>query len=1020
MQKHIYVEQKGIEEISREDLTLLAILTDLNLDETSDLKGTVHTKNFLETLKTKLTSKFPNFHINVDIPIIIDKNRKDSIEQKNNDTTLMEIVHSQNWSQNDSYMTQEEALSISNNQIGIRDRQKSIFQDNEKITNFEAFQYFTNITELNGYCDFNNWKVGAFKGCVNLKKIELPETLTTIYTTVFDNCISLQKINLKNVVNIEDGGIWQNVGESSSFYGCISLQEVIWPNVAKIGTYAFKNCNKLALTTLPTNLKTLGTGAFSETLCNFISLPESVTTISGFPWANTTGTQTYPLYNSHYISWSGYGEKALGSTALSNSFLDCDNEGNIILKNHQTLSSKAFYNNKNIKTLLGADEIYSYVFYGCTNLKNVKGGTIKNATAVFYGCTGLTEITEDIWNLFTDTIGNETFRNCSNLTTIEIPETICKSENYKVYNIFNGCSNLIEAIINNGGIFGSYGNSSGIFSGCNLTKLTIKNAGIWKKQGQSLWGGTIKEIILPKEFEEFYQNGVIATSRTHKINMNNIKYLNKSANSRNVTSGIPCLKFIEFNKLEYIGNQTFNSINNGLKCIYLNQSSIPSWSGFPILHSNLTQLKFYIPQGMRDSYLADSNWDTISDRIIEVTPEEMEDIKKEYYGVDFFGDKYYDTKRLLTSSSRIELKFEIWNQSNLLGSVSGNGQGGIWQFSQNQFRIFDNIIYATPTNTTSALYGNKHTLIVDNSKLEVNGTSVAHSNTQPFTSTKSFIIGGYYWFRNNTIVKASNATIYSLLWYEEDTLVQAWIGNENGGFDIYADEDIEPQENDRKFNLQDYYDNVEGGGEYKKCIKIDAEVLDDYSIKIIYNDSKTCHEIGVIYEYDQDLIDIKSNKIFRKILDSINTQIKIISKYHSDVFTYLQVSFDESRIILEGHEDWSRWTRVDTPRIAIIEDYSVYPNSNYIETVDNKTFKILKSGNYKITIISWNTASSISYPTSNAYINNQTVINASASNGNMVYSEESINIGLNSGDLITCGNPSNSGWPGTGLRIETN
>lgn len=894
MQKHIYVEQKEIEEISREDLNSLAILTDLNLDETSNLIGKVHTTNLFIKTKEVLEQKFPQFEIDYDALTIIDTNRKDSIILQNSDKALMEIISRKNWSTNTFFMTEEEAASIKGKLSGV-------FTSATDIVDFSAFKYFTGITEIYGnvFQDCEkletivlppNAKIISqgdsitFKNCINLKNVTLNK-VTTDYDSVFVGCTSLKRIEFpEGTISISN---FHTIDRPGCFNQCTSLKSIKIPSTLKylgnisqdngydryispvfsetnlitiegwdtsnieiigtacfcnnnsqtlklnrlpssvkqIGRRAFDNQQNIAFTELPEGLTHIGDKAFYNTKCNFTKLPESVTTIfyngklqpGGVPWANTTGTQTYPLYNSHYISWSGYGEKALGSTALSNSFLDCDNEGNIILKNHQTLSSKAFYNNKNIKTLLGADGIYSQVFYGCTNLKNVKEGTIKNATAVFYGCTGLTEITEDIWNLFTDTIGNETFRNCSNLTTIEIPETICKPEGNQVYDIFNGCSNLIEAIINNGGIFGSYGNSSGIFSGCNLTKLTIKNAGIWKKQGQSLWGGTIKEIILPKEFEEFYQNGVIATSRTHKINMNNIKYLNKSANSKNVTSGIPCLKFIEFNKLEYIGNQTFNSTNNGLKCIYLNQSSIPSWSGSPILHSNLTQLKFYIPQGMRDSYLADSNWDTISDRIIEVTPEQIESIKKEYYGVDFFGDKYYDTKRLLTLSSRIELQFEIWNQSNLLGSVSGNGQGGIWQFSQNQFRIFDNIIYATPTNTTSALYGNKHTLIVDNSKLEVNGTSVAHSNTQPFTSTKSFIIGGYYWFRNNTVVKASNATIYSLLWYEEDTLVQAWIGNENGGFNIYANEDIEPQENDRKFNLQDYYDNVEGGENIKNA-----------------------------------------------------------------------------------------------------------------------------------------------------------------------------------------------------------
>ena len=749
MQKHIYIEQEGIEKISNEELNQLVVLTMLDLDETSDLKGTVHTKNFLETLKTKLISKFPNFHINVDIPIIINKNRIDSIEQKNNDTILMEIVHSQNWSQNDIYMTQEEALSISNNQIGIRGRQKSVFQDNEKITNFEAFQYFTNITELNGYCDSGGWKVGAFKGCINLKQIELPETLTTIYTTAFDNCISLQKIDLKNVVNIEDGGNWQNVGESSPFYGCISLQEVIWPNVTKVGIYAFKNCNKLALTILPTNLKTLGTGAFSGTLCNFKSLPESVTLINGFPWANITGTQTYPLYNSYYISWGGYytSSDSLTNTVINDIIINTDGIGNIKLKNLQKIGQSAFEGNINLKTIEGCGStIGSYAFKGCSSLINVKGtaGSIGTSIDVFQN-SGLTEITDDIWNLFETSIPRNTFINSQLKGKVIIPDKITTIES----------------------------NHDFPFNGTKITELVLPNTLTILAQG----------------------NGPLNIPRIKKINTNNITFI-----SQDMFYNTPCLKFLQFDSVLNITRyQRYG--NCGLKYIYLNFNSVcPYWGTNS--QSVPNNMKFCVPIGMKEKYLENSSWRNIQDKIIEISPEEAIQFQQEYWGVDFWGDKYYDTKRRILQTSKFVLEAEYFGggSGRIFGtSINSQGYGGYWPKAE-----FNNSFswLATYTGNISTPSYTKHHIEFSKEGITVNGHTTLANRTDSYNQETTAYLGALNY--NNIAVSQWQGTIYKFLWYENDELVQAWIGNENGGFDIYADEDIEPQENDTINPLEMY------------------------------------------------------------------------------------------------------------------------------------------------------------------------------------------------------------------------
>ena len=203
MQKHIYVEQKGIEEISREDLNSLAILTDLTLDETSNLIGKVHTTNLLIKTKEVLEQKFPQFKIDYDILTIIDSNRKDSTILQNSDKALMEIISRKNWSANTFFMTAEEAASI-------KGRLSGVFTSATDIVDFSAFKYFTGITEIYGNvfqncqkletiilppnAKINSWGDSiTFKDCVNLKNVTL-NNVTTDYASVFVGCTSLKRI----------------------------------------------------------------------------------------------------------------------------------------------------------------------------------------------------------------------------------------------------------------------------------------------------------------------------------------------------------------------------------------------------------------------------------------------------------------------------------------------------------------------------------------------------------------------------------------------------------------------------------------------------------------------------------------------------------------------------------------------------------------------------------------------------------------------------------------------------------
>lgn len=86
---------------------------------------------------------------------------------------------------------------------------------------------------------------GAFDGCINLKSIEIPDTVKEI---------------------------------GSSFIGCESLERVILPdNLQKINNSTFGGCINLFDVTIPKSVTYIGDGAFAYTALQSVTIPQAVT-----------------------------------------------------------------------------------------------------------------------------------------------------------------------------------------------------------------------------------------------------------------------------------------------------------------------------------------------------------------------------------------------------------------------------------------------------------------------------------------------------------------------------------------------------------------------------------------------------------------------------------------------------------------------------------------------------------------------------------------------------------------------
>ena len=96
----------------------------------------------------------------------------------------------------------------------------------------------------------------AFYECRGLKRIIIPDSVTSIGEDAFKNCSSLTSVTIGNGV--------KSIGESA-FSGCTGLTSITIPNsVTSIGIYAFYGCKGLTSVTIPDSVTYIGRSAFAD------------------------------------------------------------------------------------------------------------------------------------------------------------------------------------------------------------------------------------------------------------------------------------------------------------------------------------------------------------------------------------------------------------------------------------------------------------------------------------------------------------------------------------------------------------------------------------------------------------------------------------------------------------------------------------------------------------------------------------------------------------------------------------
>ena len=250
-----------------------------------------------------------------------------------------------------------------------------ITSDSEVAVSYQGSSYNTNTNDYTGNIIIPESVI--YSG--NTYKV------TSINDEAFRLCINLTSITIPNSVT--------SIGDYA-FVDCTSLTSIIIPNsVTRIGDYAFVNCSNLSSITIPNSVLSIGSWAFHGTGW-YNSQPD------GMIYAGKVAYR----YKGTMLENTSINLEEGTSGIADGAFSSCSNMTSIIIPNSVT-------------------RIGDYAFKDCSSLSSI---TIPNSviyigSSAFYNCSSLTSI--NIGNSV-KRIGTEAFRNCSRLTSIIIPNSV--------------------------------------------------------------------------------------------------------------------------------------------------------------------------------------------------------------------------------------------------------------------------------------------------------------------------------------------------------------------------------------------------------------------------------------------------------------------------------------------------------------------------------------------------------------------------------------------------------------------
>jgi len=250
----------------------------------------------------------------------------------------------------------------------------------------------------------------AFKGCINLNSISLPQSFTAIGQSAFEDCEKLEFVNI--------------------------------PSVQDLGHSCFKGCRRLSTIELPPSLIRIGGACFYDTTLSYIRIPKGVSDI--YPFANMNIYIDVEPGNENYISVDGslYNTKYNQRGKMLVKYF-CYNP-NVSIKDVRHIESNAFSGCKLLKSIIidGAVDSIGLTFRGCENLEEI---ILPNGITSIDGFEGCKKLSNIVIPESVVVIGERAFKDCISLERIVLPSHLIRIEK----SAFSGCIKLVEIVMPN-------------------------------------------------------------------------------------------------------------------------------------------------------------------------------------------------------------------------------------------------------------------------------------------------------------------------------------------------------------------------------------------------------------------------------------------------------------------------------------------------------------------------------------------------------------------------------------------
>lgn len=256
-----------------------------------------------------------------------------------------------------------------------------------------------------------------------------------------------------NAHDVEIGGIYYNVDVINKtaevtfgdnlYAGDVVIPASITYNrdlyvVNSIGTYAFRDCEKLDDVALPNSILSIKDYSFRNSSIDSIHIPKSVKTVSNVAFLDCDSLQTIYWDIKSYYDLSDYS---------ATTFYNIRNNIKRIYFGEEVEKIPQFlcYEMQNLTLVSISNNVTSIgygAFKGCNNLKSliIPENVVEIVGSAFEGCKGLSSI---VIPNSVRTIGSSAFEYCSGLTSV----TLGKNIEQIGTNAFSYCKNIDSVMI---------------------------------------------------------------------------------------------------------------------------------------------------------------------------------------------------------------------------------------------------------------------------------------------------------------------------------------------------------------------------------------------------------------------------------------------------------------------------------------------------------------------------------------------------------------------------------------------